>query len=93
MRATFIDWLGAEHVVVSDPEMGGEDFSEFGRTVEHNFVQYDDPGYVYAQPYAYDVGPAYVGPGYYGYGYHRGWGRCFTDEGYGRRTPCDTTTR
>jgi len=51
---------------------------------------YDDPGYVYAQPYAYDVAPAYVAPGYYGYGY-RGWGRCFTDEGYGRRTPCDTS--
>jgi hypothetical protein len=45
---------------------------------------YDDPGYVYAQPYA--------SPGYYGYGY-RNWGRCFTDEGYGRRTPCDTTGR
>jgi len=52
---------------------------------------YADPGYGYAQPYAYDAGPAYVGQGYYGYGYHRGWGRCFTDEGYGRRTPCDTT--
>jgi hypothetical protein len=45
--------------------------------------------YYYDEPYAYG-GPAYVGPGYYGYGY-RGWGRCFTDEGYGRRTPCDTT--
>jgi hypothetical protein len=53
---------------------------------------YDEPGYVYGAPYAYDAGPAYVGPGYYGYGYHRG-GRCFTDEGYGRRVPCDTTGR
>jgi len=54
---------------------------------------YDDPGYVYAQPYAYDAAPAYVGPGYgYGYGYRR-YGRCFTDEGYGRRTPCDTSGR
>jgi hypothetical protein len=54
---------------------------------------YDEPGYVYAQPYAYDVGPTYYGGGYgYGYGY-RNWGRCFTDEGYGRRTPCDTTGR
>jgi hypothetical protein len=54
---------------------------------------YDDPGYVYAQPYAYDAAPAY-GPGYYGYGY-RGWGYgpCYTNEGYGRRTPCDTTGR
>ena len=51
---------------------------------------YDEPGYAYAAPYAYDAAPAYVAPGYYGYGY-RGWGRCFTDEGYGRRTPCDTT--
>ena len=49
---------------------------------------YDEPGYVY------DPGPVYVAPGYpgyYGYGY-RG-GRCFTDEGYGRRVPCDTTGR
>jgi len=45
---------------------------------------YDEPGYVY------DPGPAYVAPGYYGYGY-RGWGRCYTDEGYGRRTPCDVS--
>ena len=52
---------------------------------------YTAPGYGYATPYAYDVGPTYVAPGpYYGYGY-RGWGRCFTDEGYGRRVPCDTT--
>lgn len=51
---------------------------------------YDEP--VYGAPYAYDAGPTYVVPGYYGgYGY-RG-GRCFTDEGYGRRTPCDTTGR
>jgi len=52
---------------------------------------YDEPGYVYGAPYAYDAGPTYVAPGYYGYGY-RG-GRCFTDEGYGRRVPCDTTGR
>jgi len=51
---------------------------------------YDEPGYVYAQPYGYDAGPTYYGT----YGY-RGWGRgpCYTDEGYGRRTPCDTTGR
>jgi hypothetical protein len=43
---------------------------------------YDAP--VYAEPYAY--GPVYPAPGYYGgYGY-RG---CTTDEGYGRRRPCD----
>ena len=43
---------------------------------------YDAP--VYAAPYAY--GPVY--PGYYGgYGYY-GYGRCSTDEGYGRRRPC-----
>jgi hypothetical protein len=48
---------------------------------------YDQP--VYGAPYAYDAGPTYVTPGY-GYGYRRS-GRCFTDEGYGRRTPCDTS--
>jgi hypothetical protein len=52
---------------------------------------YDDPGYVYAQPYAYGAGPYYGG---YGYGYRNwGYGPCFTDEGYGRRTSCDTSTR
>ncbi len=44
---------------------------------------YDAP--VYAEPYAYE--PAYPAPGYYGYGY-RGYG-CTTDEGYGRRRPCN----
>jgi amidohydrolase len=34
LRATFADWLGAEKVKAIDPEMGGEDFSQFGRTVE-----------------------------------------------------------
>lgn len=58
---------------------------------------YDGPDYyyggyggpVYAEPYAYDPGPAYVAPGYYGYGRNYGYGRCYTDEGYGRRRPCD----
>jgi hypothetical protein len=52
---------------------------------------YAEPGYGYAAPYAYDAGPTYYGS----YGYRNsGWGgRCYTDEGYGRRTPCDTTTR
>jgi hypothetical protein len=47
---------------------------------------YDEPGYVYDTP-------TYVAPGYYGgYGYgYRNWGRCYTDEGYGRRTPCDVS--
>ncbi len=48
---------------------------------------YDSPAYadgpVYAQPYG--DAPTYVAPGYY-QGYGR---RCFTDEGYGRRRPCD----
>ncbi len=35
LRATFVDWLGADRVVDTEPEMGGEDFSEFGRTAEH----------------------------------------------------------
>lgn len=52
---------------------------------------------VYAAPYAY-APPVYAPPvygggyyapyrSYYGYGYRR----CYTDEGYGRWTPCDTT--
>ena len=49
---------------------------------------YAQPGYGYAQPYAYDAGPAYYGS----YGYRNwGYGPCFTDEGYGRRTSCDTS--
>src|SRR5882757_11155602 len=47
---------------------------------------YDDPGYAYDAPYAYEAAPAYVAPGYYG-GYR--YGRCYTDEGYGRRRACD----
>jgi len=49
---------------------------------------YDEPGYVYGAPYAYDAGPTY-------YGGYRNWGDgpCHTDEGYGRRTPCDTSGR
>ena len=53
---------------------------------------YDEPGYapgygapVYAQPYgyeqAYPVEPQYYAPTYRS-------GRCFTDEGYGRRRSC-----
>jgi hypothetical protein len=47
---------------------------------------YDEPGYVYDTPYAYEAAPVYVAPGYYGGGYR--YGRCYTDEGYGRRAPC-----
>jgi hypothetical protein len=64
---------------------------------------YSEPGYAYAQPYAVEPGYAYAqpyayggGPAYYGgnYGYRNwGYGQCFTDEGYGRRTPCDASTR
>ena len=43
---------------------------------------------VYADPYVYDPGPAYVAPGYYNY--HYGYGSCYTNEGYGRRRPCDS---
>lgn len=35
LRGTFVDWFGAERVKGIDPEMGGEDFSRFGRTVEN----------------------------------------------------------
>jgi hippurate hydrolase len=34
LRQAFVAWFGAETVKTIDPEMGGEDFSEFGRTVE-----------------------------------------------------------
>jgi amidohydrolase len=34
LRRTFIDWLGADNIKTIEPEMGGEDFSQFGRTVE-----------------------------------------------------------
>jgi hypothetical protein len=52
---------------------------------------YAEPGYYgYAEPYAYNAGPGYYGS----YGYRNwGYGPCYTDEGYGRRTPCDATTR
>ena len=34
VRAALVGWLGADNVRTIDPEMGGEDFSQFGRTVE-----------------------------------------------------------
>ena len=34
VRGAFVDWLGADAVKTIDPEMGGEDFSQFGLTVE-----------------------------------------------------------
>jgi len=34
VRAAFVDWLGAGAVKPVDPEMGGEDFSQFGLTTE-----------------------------------------------------------
>ena len=34
LRGTLTEWLGAEHVITAEPEMGAEDFSEYGRTVE-----------------------------------------------------------
>jgi hippurate hydrolase len=35
VRGALTTWLGADHVTTIDPEMGGEDFSQFGRTTEH----------------------------------------------------------
>ncbi len=35
LHGAFTQWFGAERVLKIEPEMGGEDFSEFGRTVEH----------------------------------------------------------
>jgi hippurate hydrolase len=34
VRAALASWLGADNVRNIDPEMGGEDFSRFGRTAE-----------------------------------------------------------
>lgn len=34
VRGSLVHWLGADNVTAIDPEMGGEDFSQFGRTVE-----------------------------------------------------------
>jgi hippurate hydrolase len=34
VRSALTNWLGADHVRTIDAEMGGEDFSEFGRTVD-----------------------------------------------------------
>ncbi|MBL9218811.1 MAG: amidohydrolase [Opitutaceae bacterium] len=34
VRGALVSWLGAENVTTIDPEMGGEDFSQFGRTTE-----------------------------------------------------------
>ncbi len=34
VRSALTPWLGAERVVGIDPEMGGEDFGQFGRTAE-----------------------------------------------------------
>lgn|SRR5438552_16560526 len=48
---------------------------------------YGEPGYTYAEPYAYDVGPTYYGS--YGYrGYNNwGYGDNYCQEGY-RRVSC-----
>ena len=34
LHAALRDWLGDSRVVIGEPEMGGEDFSELGRTVD-----------------------------------------------------------
>ncbi|MEY2879631.1 MAG: hypothetical protein RLZZ15_2011 [Verrucomicrobiota bacterium] len=34
VRGAFVEWLGAAAVLPIDPEMGGEDFSQFGLTTE-----------------------------------------------------------
>jgi hippurate hydrolase len=35
VRGALVGWFGADRVQLIAPEMGGEDFSEFGRTTEH----------------------------------------------------------
>lgn len=49
---------------------------------------YDDPGYAYDAPYAYEAAPVNPAPGYYRGGNY-GYSKCYTDEGYGRRLACD----
>lgn len=34
LRAAITPWVGADHMVTTQPEMGGEDFSRFGRTAD-----------------------------------------------------------
>lgn len=34
LQKAFVEWLGAANVIRIEPEMGGEDFSEYGRTIE-----------------------------------------------------------
>ena len=52
-------------------------------------LRYGDPGYGYAEPYAYDAGPTYYGS----YGYQNwGYGPCYREEGY-RRVSCDGPAR
>jgi len=34
VRGSLVNWLGADNVKTIDPEMGGEDFSQFARTTE-----------------------------------------------------------
>jgi hippurate hydrolase len=34
VRSSLVNWLGEDKVTAIDPEMGGEDFSQFGRTSE-----------------------------------------------------------
>jgi len=45
---------------------------------------YAEPGYAYEPGYVYDAPAPYYG----NYGYNGGWGKCYTDEGYGRFWPC-----
>jgi hypothetical protein len=46
---------------------------------------------IYTAPVAYPA-PVYLPPAVYAPygGYYYGYRRCYTDEGYGRYTPCDT---
>jgi len=45
------------------------------------------PDYYYEGP-AYPYEPVYPAPGYY-YAPSYGYGQCYTNDGYGRRRPCD----
>jgi amidohydrolase len=52
IRADFVDWFGAERVKPIEPEMGGDDFSEFGRTAVHVPICYFRVGAVDPAKYA-----------------------------------------
>ncbi|MGB9369158.1 MAG: hypothetical protein WCE79_24415 [Xanthobacteraceae bacterium] len=75
---------------IAAPYYGGGPTYYYGAPMPSYYSRpvYAAPPYAYAPVYA----PPVYGGGYYApYGYSYGYRRCYTDEGYGRWTPCDTT--